>query len=190
MKKVIGGAIALAGVVAGSIIYVLTAGNQDVAELTKEGYVDCVQASLTCPVRMTDDVKKIMSVKGEFLDMKYLSVALPVMKCLNPLLDSGVVVVKAAGAFSDINQMTEKLGIFDVSLCKLTDCADAKVCASQDIETAAQPMADSCAWRPKGAVDCTRIDGSDPGDENTMQPGQYKGADCVVKNCFVVAGDK
>lgn len=188
LKKLIGGALVIATLVGGGISYFLASGPIDVAELAKAGFADCAMTSLTCPVKMTDDLKKIVSVKGEFSDMKYLSVALPAMKCLDAERKTGVIVLKAGGAFSTVERAADQLGIFDVSLCKVTDCADPKACASQDIEAAAQPIADSCAWRPKGGIDCTRADGSNPGDENTMMPGAYSGAGCVKKSCYVIAG--
>lgn len=49
-----------------------------------------------------------------------------------------------------------------------------------------------CARRPEG-VDpktCTRRDGSDPGDENTMQSGTWTGVGCVRTACVIVAGEK
>lgn len=48
-----------------------------------------------------------------------------------------------------------------------------------------------CAWRPTGVSSllCRRTDGSDPGDGNTMQPGQWLGVGCVRKSCVVTAGD-
>ncbi len=47
-----------------------------------------------------------------------------------------------------------------------------------------------CAWRPIGTVKslCTKIDGGDPGFENTMQNGQWVGVGCVRKACVVVSG--
>lgn len=49
-----------------------------------------------------------------------------------------------------------------------------------------------CARRPKGAAksSCTLADGGDPGDENTMQNGQWKGAGCVKRACVILAGEK
>lgn len=46
-----------------------------------------------------------------------------------------------------------------------------------------------CAWRPRDASDCTTADGGDPGDENTMQAGEWSGPGCVRKACVVVAGE-
>ena len=46
-----------------------------------------------------------------------------------------------------------------------------------------------CAWRPRGAKDCTKVDGGNPGDENTMQPGEFAGPGCVRKACVEVAGE-
>ncbi len=48
-----------------------------------------------------------------------------------------------------------------------------------------------CAWRPRdaGAAVCTRLDGGDPGLENTMQPGSFTGAGCQPKSCVEIAGE-
>jgi hypothetical protein len=42
-----------------------------------------------------------------------------------------------------------------------------------------------CAIRPKGAPvsSCTRIDDTDQGEENVMQPGQWKGDGCRRTAC-------
>lgn len=46
-----------------------------------------------------------------------------------------------------------------------------------------------CAWKPSAGATCTRVDGGNPGVENTMQAGQWAGAGCVRKACTEVAGD-
>lgn len=54
---------------------------------------------------------------------------------------------------------------------------------------ATTPVALTCAWKPVGGSNCVRLDGGDPGNENTMQPGQFVGAGCVLKSCWEFAGD-
>lgn len=46
-----------------------------------------------------------------------------------------------------------------------------------------------CAWKPNAGAACTKLDGGNPGVENTMQPGQWIGAGCVRKSCIEIAGD-
>lgn len=46
-----------------------------------------------------------------------------------------------------------------------------------------------CAWKPNAGATCTRLDGGNPGVQNTMQPGQWTGAGCVRKACVEIAGD-
>lgn len=46
-----------------------------------------------------------------------------------------------------------------------------------------------CAWRPIKGADCVRFDGGDPGDENTMQAGEWFGAGCIRKACVIFAGE-
>lgn len=49
-----------------------------------------------------------------------------------------------------------------------------------------------CAWRPAGVkpTDCSKIDGGDPGDENTMLSGQWAGPGCKKKACVKFAGER
>lgn len=49
-----------------------------------------------------------------------------------------------------------------------------------------------CAWRPEGVKPstCTKVDGGDPGDENTMLEGQWVGAGCKRKACVKLAGER
>lgn len=44
-----------------------------------------------------------------------------------------------------------------------------------------------CAWKPNAGAACTKMDGGDPGVENTMS--EWVGAGCVRKACLEVAGD-
>lgn len=46
-----------------------------------------------------------------------------------------------------------------------------------------------CAWKPNAGATCTKLDGGNPGVQNTMQPGQWVGAGCVRKSCIEIAGD-
>lgn len=50
-------------------------------------------------------------------------------------------------------------------------------------------IASPCAWKPSAGAACSKVDGGDPGVENTLQPGEWVGAACVRKSCVVVAGD-
>ncbi len=45
-----------------------------------------------------------------------------------------------------------------------------------------------CAWKPVGGSNCTKLDGGNPGTENTMQSGDWVGAGCVRKACVEIAG--
>lgn len=45
-----------------------------------------------------------------------------------------------------------------------------------------------CAWKPTAGAACARVDGGDPGERNTMQPGEWAGAGCVRKACVEIAG--
>lgn len=46
-----------------------------------------------------------------------------------------------------------------------------------------------CAWKPDAKSECFRLDGGDPGIENTMQAGQWSGPSCVRKACVILAGE-
>lgn len=51
------------------------------------------------------------------------------------------------------------------------------------------PRPHLCAWKPRDGGVCTTLDGGNPGFENTMQPGQFAGAGCVLKSCVEIAGE-
>ena len=46
-----------------------------------------------------------------------------------------------------------------------------------------------CAWKPNAGATCTRLDGGNPGLENTMLENEWVGAGCQRKACLEVAGD-
>lgn len=54
---------------------------------------------------------------------------------------------------------------------------------------ATSSVAFPCAWKARDGGVCTRVDGGNPGFENTMQPGQFAGAGCQLKACVEIAGD-
>ncbi len=49
-----------------------------------------------------------------------------------------------------------------------------------------------CAMRRKGSkepLECQRIDGGDPGEENVMQGGEWIGTGCIPAPCVIFSGD-
>lgn len=82
------------------------------------------------------------------------------------------------------------LDLFQVKAISLTTCAARPgVCQKAGEDRPFVLVPNVCAWRPKGAKDCTKVDGGNPGDENTMQPGEFAGPGCVRKACVEVAGE-
>lgn len=63
------------------------------------------------------------------------------------------------------------------------------VCPLYGADRPFKVVAHSCAWRPAGGSNCALVDGGNPGDQNTMLPGQWVGAGCRPKSCVEIAGD-
>lgn len=194
MNKVIAGSSLLGTVLIGGLIYFVTAGPIDMGKLSVDGFTDCTPMVMECPVNVNKDSAALLgaiSAVGKVPEGTNTTLAFPSLTCTNPKTGERVVQIKTESGLSSVEQMSASLGIADVGLCKPSTCSiHPTACSALDVKQATEQVSPSCAWRPKGTPPelCTRIDGSDPGDENTMMPGAFKGAGCQLKNCYVIAG--
>ncbi|MCX6951339.1 MAG: hypothetical protein NTV51_04025 [Verrucomicrobia bacterium] len=108
---------------------------------------------------------------------KYARIQFPVAVCG----DAGVILPDLP---------TGKIDFFNPKDISIATCgARPGVCPLFGEDRPFKLVAKVCAWKSRDAGNCTRSDGGDPGWENTMQPGQFAGAGCILKACVEVAGD-
>ncbi len=105
-----------------------------------------------------------------------------------------VVATKEDPPPQDVKQLSAELlkGTIPVATVYKVDRSDGgAVYASKYGKTVIYLDESPCASRPAGvkASTCTKLDGGDPGDSNTMQAGQWVGAGCVRKACVIMAGE-
>lgn len=96
--------------------------------------------------------------------------------------DGGDVVVIPALPLDKIQQVQN-------TAVTVTACAARPgVCPLYGADRPFKVVPHACAWRNPDAGLCTLVDGGDPGDFNTMQPGGFAGAGCQLKSCVEIAG--
>lgn len=138
----------------------------------------CTLMALSCTSMLSDEA--IADLKSNKVSGKYGEIAFPVYRCDGALV------------YPPAFPMNKTLGkaLFEDAKCELTPCPDPDgVCNQFDKAKPIVVKDHKCAWRPLGGTNCTRIDGGNPGDQNTMGPGQFTGTGCVRKACVEIAGE-
>jgi hypothetical protein len=82
------------------------------------------------------------------------------------------------------------LNLFRPGATSVTTCAARPgVCQLFGNDRPFKLVPNVCAWKSPDAGNCAKADGGNPGFLNTMQPGEFVGAGCILKACVEVAGE-
>lgn len=174
--------IVVGTVSAGSLFTFFRADPDTLPALVDAGLLrDCTPRFLNCNALLSDEAANTLA-KG-VTDTQYVDLSIPVYDCGNNNL-------VFPPNFPLNKVLGKKLFDFDSSECKLSNCGDAGVCEKFDTKNPVVVDQPKCAWRPAGAAknSCRKRDGGDPGDENTMQEGEFAGAGCIRKACVEISG--
>lgn len=162
------------------------------ARLRDAGLDDvCAPRVVTCPVRLSPDIRRALVDAGVTDPGRYARMQLPAYRCQD---DGGTRVVFPRN--SPIRRLvddTADVDIWDWRECTFNTCAERPgVCPLAEADVPFSFEQHPCAWRPldAGAASCRFVDGGNPGWENTYPANRLTGAGCRRKACRVVAGEE